>query len=95
MRESQAVNGYLKGSYKNLPYRSLQKIATVVDLTVEELINPARPVLNPSHFCANLKYLIERSERTPTTIAKACGISWQGVFGLLRGSQRQFISLHK
>jgi predicted transcriptional regulator len=78
---------YAKGKSQHIERGVLGKIAQAVGLTVAELADPARPVLQPTcFFKSNLLHLINESGLLPTPFSERVGLDHRALQSLLEGS---------
>ena len=79
---------YFNGKTKRACHHVLERIATAMGLSLDELLNPARPCLQVTcHFRTNLQHLVQQSGRSAATISQRCGLHYRTFAALLEGAE--------
>jgi hypothetical protein len=79
---------YFNGKTKRACHHVLERIATAMGLSLDELLNPARPCLQVTcHFRTNLQHLVQQSGRSAATISQRCALHYKTFAALLDGSE--------
>lgn len=77
---------YAEGRSRRMDRGLLTKVALALDLTLAELVDPLRPVVEvTSYFKNNLQHLLDRSGLSLTPFAERCGLDPRALNSLLAG----------